>query len=105
MAISASFHEPRKRHLRKNRKDLFNIVIARINEHNLQDVTNLFYLNVGYIPSHIYESVPINGVTVYRTKLGRDEYSIFRSTDFIIQSQEKADEVIEMLNREYETVK
>lgn len=105
MAISASFSEPRKRKLRKNRNDLFTIVIARLDENDFSNSDNLIHLKVGYVPSHIYESIPINSVVVDRTKWGQDEYSVFRSTDFEIQTQEQADEIISMLNEEYQRVK
>lgn len=105
MAISASFDEPRKRKIRKNRKDLFDIVIARFNEYNPSEGDNLFHLKVGYVPSHIYESIPITGVTVERIKWSSTMYNVFRSTDFDIQTQEQADEITEMLNNEYEVAK
>lgn len=106
MAISASFDEPRKRKLRKNRKDLFDIVVARINEIQPNEGgENLLHLKVGYIPSHIYESIPINSVDVDRFELGNNLYSVFQSTDFKVQTQEQANEIISMLNEEYQGVK
>ncbi|MCH5461482.1 hypothetical protein HC026_02090 [Lactobacillus sp. LC28-10] len=106
MAISASFNEPRKRKFRKNRKDLFDIVVARINEiQPSKGGENLLHLKVGYIPSHIYESIPINGVDVDRFELGNNTYSVFQSINFKVQTQEQANDIIEMLNNEYQVIK
>lgn len=109
MTISAMFDGPRKRKIRKNRQDQFKIVIGSLGEKPLSDGEkrvgkNLVYRQVRYVPSYVYESIPINSVSVHQWDSVGGEYTVYRSTVFDVGTQEQVDQIIEMLNEEYDVV-
>lgn len=102
MAISAAFDEPRKRKIRKNRKDQFTIVIVRSGEDGLTDVTNIYHQKVRYVPSSIYESIPISTVIQDTTHFNDGTSLLHVITQFKIESQSDVEEAIRILDEEYD---
>jgi len=103
MTISASFEKTRKRKMRKNRKDQFEIMILMAEPDNPFAPKNLLHSKVRYVPSRIYESVPIRDVIEDERTWNGNETTIFRQTIFSIDSSEQADEIIEMFRQEYQS--
>lgn len=102
MSISAFFDEPQKRKMRKNRKDLFEIMILQVDVDNPFQPENIFHLKTRYIPSYIYESIPIADVMIEKTQVTVDETMVYRVTSFTVRDRTHLTEIIEMLNDEYE---
>lgn len=102
MAISASFDEPRKRKIRKNRKDQFSIVIVQSGEDGLTDVTNVYHQKVRYVPSYIYESIPISSVIQDTTHFDDETSLLHVITQFKIDNEFDLEEAIRILDEEYE---
>ncbi|WP_206750970.1 hypothetical protein [Secundilactobacillus hailunensis] len=103
MTISASFEKTRKRKMRKNRKDQFEIMILEVEPDNPFAPKNLFHSKVRYVPSRIYESIPIRNVIEDERTWNVNETTVFRQTIFSINSREQADEIIEMFRQEYQS--
>jgi hypothetical protein len=102
MFISTYFSDSRQRKLRMNRKDQFKILIGKVNPRDIGEMEDLFCLNVRCVPSHIYESIPIDGVVTKRMPSGRNEHSVYRTTSFKIRGPEQVVEIIKLLNEAYE---
>lgn len=102
MAISAVFDEPRRRKLRKNRKDQFDIVMVRSEEDGLTGITNIYHRKVRYVPSTIYESIPFLTITNDRTHFKDGTSTLYVIIQFRIDSQSDAEKAIRILDGEYE---